>query len=231
MNEKEAVVCRNVPKVGDGEDRSRVEQSGAILDLASFEYLFEQGKFDFVNDVVSLKDFHSEQDVHKFKNESLGMAVLHLSHIAIKKKSVSRRGGQADKECIPKSFCRQIQQNNYLTKLRMRSVFKKFVRHFHLHTVSAGKLSEEDVMYKYLSTLENLAPRFGCEVFGTLSLELPTEGEKLPLYINDGGYMDQSKSASSEATPTHQVLVSGMEGIQWRLKKEELVALETDHRC
>lgn len=45
-----------------------------------------QGKFDFVNDIVSLKDFHSEQDVHKFKNESLGMAVLHLSHIAIKKK-------------------------------------------------------------------------------------------------------------------------------------------------
>ncbi|XP_073510192.1 non-receptor tyrosine-protein kinase TYK2 isoform X1 [Phyllobates terribilis] len=234
MNETEAVVCRNVPKVGDGEDKSRAEQSGAILDLASFEYLFEQGKFDFVNDVVSLKDFHSEHDVHKFKNESLGMAVLHLSHIAIKKKvSLEEVAKQISfKECIPKSFCRQIQQNNYLTKLRMRSVFKKFVRHFHLHTVSAGKLSEEDVMYKYLSTLESLAPRFGCEVFGTLSLELPTEGEKLPLYINGGGggYMDQSKSASSEATTTHQVLVSGMEGIQWRQKKEEEAAESGHHR-
>ncbi|XP_075715083.1 non-receptor tyrosine-protein kinase TYK2 [Rhinoderma darwinii] len=223
MNEKEPVVCRNVPKISDSsEDKSLAEQSGAILDLASFEYLFEQGKFDFVNDVVSLKDFHSEQDVHKFKNESLGMAVLHLSHIAIKKKvSLEEVAKQISfKECIPKSFCRQIQQNNYLTKFRMRSVFKKFVRHFHLHTVSPGKLSEEDVMYKYLSTLENLAPRFGCEVFRTLSLELPTEGEKLPLYIN-GGYVDHSESTSREVTPTHQVLVSGMDGIQWREKKEE----------
>ncbi|XP_066449671.1 non-receptor tyrosine-protein kinase TYK2 isoform X1 [Eleutherodactylus coqui] len=231
MNEKEPVVCRNVPKISDSDDKSRAEQSSAILDLASFEYLFEQGKFDFVNDVVSLKDFHTEQDVHKFKNESLGMAVLHLSHIAIKKKvSLEEVAKQISfKECIPKSFCRQIQQNNYLTKFRMRSVFKKFVRHFHLHTVSAGKLSEEDVMYKYLSTLENLAARFGCEVFRTLSLELPTEGEKLPFYIN-GGYVDHGESVSREATPTQEVLVSGMEGIQWRQKKKEEPTESGHHR-
>ncbi|XP_056426552.1 non-receptor tyrosine-protein kinase TYK2 isoform X2 [Hyla sarda] len=231
MSEKEPVVCRNVPKTSDSEDKSRAEQSAAILDLASFEYLFEQGKFDFVNDVVSLKDFYTEQDVHKFKNESLGMAVLHLSHIAIKKKvSLEEVAKQISfKECIPKSFCRQIQQNNYLTKLRMRSVFKKFVRHFQLHTVSAGKLSEDDVMYKYLSTLENLAPRFGCEVFRTVSLELPMEGEKLPFYIN-GGYVDHSESGNKEATTTHQVLVSGMEGIQWRQKKEEEPTESSHHR-
>ncbi|KAG8441324.1 hypothetical protein GDO86_006889, partial [Hymenochirus boettgeri] len=68
MNEKESVVFRNVPKSRDScEDKNRVEQAGAILDLASFEYLFEQGKFDFVNDVVSLKDFWIEQDIHRFK--------------------------------------------------------------------------------------------------------------------------------------------------------------------
>ncbi|KAG8574010.1 hypothetical protein GDO81_009003 [Engystomops pustulosus] len=122
-----------------------------------------------------------------------------------------------------------MQQNNYLTKFRMRSVFKRFVRHFHLHTVSAGKLSEEDVMYKYLSTLENLAPRFGCEMFRTLSLELPTEGEKLPFYIN-GGYVDPSESGGREVTTTHEVLVSGMDGIQWRQKKEEQSTESSHHR-
>lgn len=223
MNEKEPIVCRNVPKISDSsEDKSRAEQAGAILDLASFEYLFEQGKFDFVNDIVSLKDFHSEQDVHKFKNESLGMAVLHLSHIAIKKKvSLEDVAKQISfKECIPKSFCHQIQQNNYLTKYRMRKVFKKFVRHFHLHTVSPGKLSMEDVMYKYLSTLENLAPKFGCETFRALSLELPKEDEKLSLYVN-GGYMDHTECTSKEPTATHQVMVRGMEGISWRVMREE----------
>ncbi|KAE8619823.1 hypothetical protein XENTR_v10009988 [Xenopus tropicalis] len=223
MNEKEPVVFRNVPKSRDGsEDRSRIEQAGAILDLASFEYLFEQGKFDFVNDVVSLKDFSMEQDIHRFKNESLGMAVLHLSHIAIKKKvSLEEVAKQISfKECIPKSFCRQIQQNNYLTKFRMKNVFKKFVRRFHLHTVSPGKLNEEDIMYKYLSTLENLAPRLGCEVFKALSLELPAEGEKLPFYLN-GGYMEHTDTVNREPTSTHQVMVSGMEGIQYRISKEE----------
>ncbi|XP_063787435.1 non-receptor tyrosine-protein kinase TYK2 [Pseudophryne corroboree] len=223
MNETEPAVCRNVPKISDSsEDKSRAEQSGAILDLASFEYLFEQGKFDFVNDVVSLKDFHAEPDIHKFKNESLGMAVLHLSHIAIKKKVSLEEVAKniSFKECIPKSFCRQIQQNNYLTKFRIRNVFKKFVRHFHLHTVSPGKLSEEDVMYKYLSTLENLAPKFGCEVFWTRSLELPSEGEKLPLYIN-GGYVDHTDCAGEEFSATHQVMVCGVSGIKWRTVKQE----------
>lgn len=46
MNEKEPIVCRNVPKISDSsEDKSRAEQAGAILDLASFEYLFEQVTF------------------------------------------------------------------------------------------------------------------------------------------------------------------------------------------
>lgn len=35
--------------------------------------------------MASLKDFQSEQEIQRFKNESLGMAVLHLSHIAIRK--------------------------------------------------------------------------------------------------------------------------------------------------
>uniref|UniRef100_A0A8C5LZN0 Tyrosine-protein kinase n=1 Tax=Leptobrachium leishanense TaxID=445787 RepID=A0A8C5LZN0_9ANUR len=226
MNDKEPAVRRNILK-SDSNDKSHMEQEEGILDLASFEYLFEQGKFDFVNDVVSLKDFWTEQDIHRFKNESLGMAVLHLSHIAIRKKmSLEEVAKQVSfKECIPKSFCRQIQQNNYLTKFRMRNVFKKFVRHFHLHTVSPGRLTQEDVMYKYLSTLENLAPRFGCEVFRVLSVEV-TEGEKLPLYIN-GGYLEHSDTTNKEPTIIHMVMVSGMDGIQKRSIKEENENLES----
>ncbi|XP_018431522.1 PREDICTED: non-receptor tyrosine-protein kinase TYK2-like, partial [Nanorana parkeri] len=102
----------------------------------------------------------------------------------------------------------------------MRKVFRKFVRHFHLHTVSAGKLSEEDVMYKYLSTLENLAPRFCSETFRTLSLELLTEDEKLPFYIN-GGDVEHADCGSHQPNATHHVMVSGMEGIRWRLGRGE----------
>ncbi|TRZ05113.1 hypothetical protein HGM15179_021994, partial [Zosterops borbonicus] len=42
-------------------------------------------KFDFIHDVVSLQDFQGEAEIEKFKNESLGMAVLHLAQLALKK--------------------------------------------------------------------------------------------------------------------------------------------------
>ncbi|XP_009326536.1 PREDICTED: non-receptor tyrosine-protein kinase TYK2-like, partial [Pygoscelis adeliae] len=83
MNDKEPAVYRNVPRQSDSPDEKL--QGGALLDKSSFEYLFEQGKFEFINDVASLKDLQTEQEIQRFKNESLGMAVLHLSHIAIKK--------------------------------------------------------------------------------------------------------------------------------------------------
>lgn len=42
-----------------------------------------QAKCDFVNDVASLDDVMGETEISAFKNESLGMAVLHLSHKAL----------------------------------------------------------------------------------------------------------------------------------------------------
>lgn len=42
-----------------------------------------QAKCDFVNDVISLDDVTGEAESSGFKNESLGMAVLHLSHMAL----------------------------------------------------------------------------------------------------------------------------------------------------
>jgi len=122
------------------------------------------------------------------------------------------------KDCIPRSFRRQIQQNNYLTKFRMKNVFKKFLRHFQRHTVGAGKLTPQDVMYKYLATLEQLAPRFGSELFPVLSLETSSEGEKGQLYVNGGRSPLERGQATlpGDRAVTHEVLVTGTGGIQWR---------------
>lgn len=218
MNEKEPAVYRNAPRPSETPDERL--QGGAVLDKASFEYLFEQGKSEFINDVASLRDLQTEQEIQRFKNESLGMAVLHLSHIAIKKgislEEVARK--YSFKDCIPRSFYRQIQQNNYLTKFRMKTVFKKFVQRFQRHTVSAGKLTEQDIMYKYLATLEHLAPRFGSELYPVLSLETSSEGEKAPLYVNGGHAPAEHGHALLPKDPpvTHEVLVTGTSGIQWR---------------
>ncbi|XP_015263084.1 PREDICTED: non-receptor tyrosine-protein kinase TYK2 [Gekko japonicus] len=226
MNEKEPAVCRSIPRLSDVEDK-RGDQGSALLDKSSFEYLFEQGKYDFVNDVASLKDLHSEPEVHQFKNESLGMAVLHLCHMALRRgvslEEVAER--TSFKECIPRSFCRQIQQNNYLTKFRMKNIFKKFVQRFQRHTMSSGKLTEQDIMYKYLVTLENLAPRFGSERFPAVSLETVSGGETVPLYINGGHTpLENSHDAPDSNRPaTHEVMITGTEGIQWRLMSTERI--------
>uniref|UniRef100_A0A8U7P2U0 Tyrosine-protein kinase n=1 Tax=Corvus moneduloides TaxID=1196302 RepID=A0A8U7P2U0_CORMO len=213
MNDKEPAVFRNVPRPGDSPEEK--PPGGALLDRSSFEYLFEQGKFEFINDVASLKDFQSEPEIQRFKNESLGMAVLHLSHIAIKKgislEEVARK--YSFKDCIPRSFRRQIQQNNFLTRFRMKNVFRRFLRHFQRHTVAAGKLSERDVMYKYLATLEHLAPGFGSELFPAFSLETASEGEKGPLCANGSR---ERLPIPRDFPVTHHVLVTGTGGIQWR---------------
>uniref|UniRef100_A0A8B9FCV8 Tyrosine-protein kinase n=1 Tax=Amazona collaria TaxID=241587 RepID=A0A8B9FCV8_9PSIT len=212
MNEKEPAVYRNAPRQGEHPDERM--QGAALLDRASFEYLFEQGKYEFINDVASLRELPSEQEVQRFKNESLGMAVLHLSHMALRKgislEEVARK--YSFKECIPRSFCRQIQQNNFLTKFRMKKVFRKFLQRFQRHTVGTGKLTAQDIMYKYLATLEHLAPRFGSERFPVVSLDTCSEGEKVQL----NGIHPEHPLLPKERAVTHEVLITGTSGIQWR---------------
>ncbi|KAM6394841.1 non-receptor tyrosine-protein kinase TYK2 [Rhynochetos jubatus] len=232
MNDKEPAVYRNAPRQHDSPDEKL--PGGALLDKSSFEYLFEQGKFEFIHDVASLKDLQSEQEIQRFKNESLGMAVLHLSHIALKKgislEEVARK--YSFKDCIPRSFYRQIQQNNYLTKFRMKNVFKKFVQRFQRHTVGTGKLTAQDVMYKYLATLEHLAPRFGSELFPVLSLDTSSEGEKAQLDVNEACPQPDHKDAplAKDRSITHEVLVTGTGGIQWRAVPVESTENLSQHR-
>ncbi|KAM9101230.1 non-receptor tyrosine-protein kinase TYK2 isoform 1-T2 [Sarcophilus harrisii] len=236
LNTQEPAVYRSMPRGFEvSEEKTRIEQGCALLDKASFEYLYEQGKFEFVNDVASLSDLHSDAEVQHFKNESLGMAVLHLSHLALQRgvplEEVVRK--TSFKDCIPRSFSRQIQQNNSLTKFRLRNVFQKFMRRFHLQTVGPGRFSEQDIMFKYLATLEQLAPRFGTERFLALTLALPTEAERDLCYVNSseqGPTLPPGATLSlADQAPTHEVLVTGTSGIHWRLLQVEDSDLKVNH--
>ncbi|OXB52616.1 hypothetical protein ASZ78_003151, partial [Callipepla squamata] len=225
MNEQEPAVFRHAPRRSDTTNEK--PRGTAVLDRASFEYLFEQGKFDFINDVASLTDFRTEAEVQRFKNESLGMAVLHLAHIALRSgrclQDVARK--YSFQECIPRSFRHQIQRNSAVTRFRMRNVFRRFVRRFQQHTVGAGKLAEQDVMFKYVATLEQLAPRFGTELFPALSLDVSNEGEKGRPY-SDGGHVPAQRGdapLAQDGPVSHEVLVTGTTGIQWRLVPNESV--------
>ncbi|XP_014652441.1 PREDICTED: non-receptor tyrosine-protein kinase TYK2 [Ceratotherium simum simum] len=213
MNPQEPAVYRCGPP-GAEAPSEQAEQGMQLLDSASFEYLFEQGKHEFVNDVASLWELSSEEEIHHFKNESLGMAFLHLCHLAL------RRGVPVEKvakkisfqDCIPRSFRLQIRQHNALTRLRLRSIFRRFLRAF-----QPGRLSQQVIMVKYLATLERLAPRFGTERVPACHLELLAQAEGAPCYIRDSGQDPPEPGPEAAAgPPSHEVLVTGTGGIQWR---------------
>nr|XP_030735515.1 non-receptor tyrosine-protein kinase TYK2 isoform X3 [Globicephala melas] len=218
MHPQEPAVYRCGPP-GSEPSSEQAEQGVQLLDPASFEYLFEQGKHEFINDVASLWELSSEEEIHHFQNESLGMAFLHLCHLAlchgVPLEKVAKK--ISFKDCIPRSFQRQIRQHNALTQLRLRSIFRKFLRAF-----QPGCLSQQVVMVKYLATLERLAPRFGTERVPVCHLELLAQAEGEPCYIRDGGQAPPDPGPESAAgPPTHEVLVSGTDGIQWRLVQAE----------
>uniref|UniRef100_A0A667XMS8 Tyrosine-protein kinase n=1 Tax=Myripristis murdjan TaxID=586833 RepID=A0A667XMS8_9TELE len=180
LNDKEPTVSRYGL-------RSGTEPGGSpLLEMTSLEYLFSQ---------VYVSE-ESEEELSCFKNESLGMAVLHLSHLAMQTDLCFH----SFLRCIPRSFSKHISRDNFLIKIRIRRVFADFVRTFQQHTVDQGRLSSQEVMYKYISTLEHLAPRFGVEIFPVSHLELRKDG--------DGN--------SFGAPVTHEIMVSGTKGIQWR---------------
>ncbi|XP_021100560.1 non-receptor tyrosine-protein kinase TYK2 isoform X8 [Heterocephalus glaber] len=212
MNPQEPPVYRcGLP--GAEASSEQAEQGVQVLDPASFEYLFEQGKYEFVNDVVSLRELSSEEEIHHFKNESLGMAFLHLCHLALCRSVPLEEVAKeiSFTRCIPRSFRQQIRQYNMLTRLRLRSVFRRF-----LHAFQPNHLSQQVVMVKYLATLEHLAPRFGAECIPVHHLELLFQADREPCYIRDSGQPPEADPMSAPGPPTHEVLVTGTRGIQWR---------------
>ncbi|XP_057565449.1 non-receptor tyrosine-protein kinase TYK2 isoform X2 [Hippopotamus amphibius kiboko] len=218
MNPQEPAVYRCGPP-GSEASSEQAEQGVQLLDPASFEYLFEQGKYEFVNDVASLWELSNEEEIHRFQNESLGMAFLHLCHLALHHDVPLEKVAKkiSFKDCIPRSFQWQIRQHNALTQLRQRSIFRKFLRAF-----QPGCLSQQVIMVKYLATLERLAPRFGTERVPVCHLELLAQAEGEPCYIRESGQAPPDPGPESAAGPlTHEVLVSGTAGIQWRLIQAE----------
>uniref|UniRef100_A0ABK0LFR2 Tyrosine-protein kinase n=1 Tax=Rattus norvegicus TaxID=10116 RepID=A0ABK0LFR2_RAT len=213
MNPQEPAVYRcGFPGAETSSDHA--EQGVQLLDSASFEYLFEQGKHEFMNDVVSLRDLSSEEEIHHFKNESLGMAFLHLCHLALNRGVPLEEMAReiSFKNCIPHSFRQHIRQHNVLTRLRLRRVFRRFLQAF-----QPGHLSQQVVMVKYLATLERLAPRFGSEHIPVCHLEVLAQPERDPCYIQNSGQTTGDPGPELASGPaTHEVLVTGTGGIQWR---------------
>ncbi|KAM9345657.1 non-receptor tyrosine-protein kinase TYK2 [Symphorus nematophorus] len=211
LNETEPTVSRYAHKSG-------TDQGGSpLLEITSLEYLFSQAKYEFVNEVVQMEDIESEEELSRFKNESLGMAVLHLSHQAMQTgctlQDVAKKVSFL--RCIPRSFAKHISKDNFLTKIRIRRVFADFVRTFQQHTVDKRRLGAHEIMYKYISTLEHLAPRFGIETFPVSHLELREDGDGSSAYSNTTHAQGVSKD-SFTAPATHEIMVTGTKGIQWR---------------
>lgn len=44
---------------------------------------FQQAKYEFINEVVPMEEIESDDELSSLKSECLGMAVLHLSHLAV----------------------------------------------------------------------------------------------------------------------------------------------------
>ncbi|KAM5238053.1 non-receptor tyrosine-protein kinase TYK2 [Ctenodactylus gundi] len=196
----------------------RGEQGVQLLDEASFEYLFAQGKYDFVNDIAPLWELSDEEEIHHFQNESLGMAFLHLCHLALRRgvplEEVAREISFT--ACIPRSFRQQIRQHGALTRLRLRRAFRRFLR-----TFPPRHLCPQVVMVKYLATLEHLAPRFGAECVPVCRLELLAQAEGEPCYIRDSRPGPGRDPDPVPGPPTHEVLVTGIGGVQWRPRRPE----------
>lgn len=117
-------------------------------------------------------------------------------------------------ECIPRSFKKHISGANILTKIRIKRVFRNFVHKFQQHTVDNGRLGTYEIIYKYISTFEQMAPTFGTETFLVLSLELRDElGENCSF---SGTPAQGALKDCYGASTTYEVMVTGTKGIHWR---------------
>uniref|UniRef100_A0A4W4EG50 Tyrosine-protein kinase n=1 Tax=Electrophorus electricus TaxID=8005 RepID=A0A4W4EG50_ELEEL len=208
LSEKEPTVVRYALRSGS-------EQSSVpLLEITSLEYLFAQVWLKSLLISKATLSVWACLDI-SFKNESLGLAVLHLSHKALQSGSSLQEVARHTSflRCIPRSFSHHIARDNVLTKFRIRRVFSEFVRSFQQHTVGQGRLGPQEVMYKYLSTLERLAPRFGTETFSIFHLVLRPHGDEGVCGL-----------------PSHELTVSGTKGIHWRKLLPQRVGLNSATR-
>ncbi|OCT82596.1 hypothetical protein XELAEV_18025123mg [Xenopus laevis] len=84
-NENEASVWRHYPKKRDGYDKKQNQEGTPLLDASSLDYLFAQGQYELVKCLAPVREPKNDQEVHEIENECLGMAVLAISHYAMKR--------------------------------------------------------------------------------------------------------------------------------------------------
>lgn len=118
------------------------------------------------------------------------------------------------KRYIPETLNKSIRQRNILTRIRINNVFKEFLKEFNNKTICDSSVSPHDLKVKYLSTMETLTKHFGAEVFETSSLLISSENEK-----------NRFNFGENENVPQYEVMVTGNNGIQWRLKPNVSVRL------
>ncbi|XP_044057116.1 tyrosine-protein kinase JAK1 [Siniperca chuatsi] len=220
--EGESPVWRHcISKLRGGLSPQKTPEGTPLLDAASLDYLFAQGQHDFQKGVIPLRMSQSEAEQHEIENECLGMAVLAITHYATNMMTLPTVSHEISyKRFIPESLNRNIKQRNFLTRIRINNVFKKFLSEFNRRTIKDSNITLYDLKIKYLATLEGLTSGMGSELFEPISLSVMQEGE-----LCNGGYygyynhsQGQSQSQSMETSHDMQVLVAGTTGISWRKK-------------
>uniref|UniRef100_A0A671W3K5 Tyrosine-protein kinase n=1 Tax=Sparus aurata TaxID=8175 RepID=A0A671W3K5_SPAAU len=195
--EGESPVWRHcISKLRGGLSPQKTPEGTPLLDAASLDYLFSQGQHDFQKGVVPLRMPQSEVEQHEIENECLGMAVL-IAQLSFYLDPSSY------KRFIPESLNRNIKQRNFLTRIRINNVFKKFLSEFNRRTVKDSNITPYDLKIKYLATLEGLTSGLGSELLDPILLSVQ-EGE--------------SQSQNMETSHDMQVRVTGTTGISWRKK-------------
>ncbi|KAG8003189.1 Tyrosine-protein kinase JAK1 [Nibea albiflora] len=218
--EGESPVWRHcISKLRGGSSPQKTPEGTPLLDAASLDYLFSQGQHDFQKGVVPLRMSQSEAEQHEIENECLGMAVLAITHYDMNR-DMPTSHENSYKRFIPESLNRNIKQRNFLTRIRISNVFKKFLNEFNRRTVKDSNITPYDLKIKYLATLEGLTSGLGSELFEPISLSVVHEGE-----VCNGGYygyynqsQGQSQSQNTETSNDMHVLVTGTTGISWRKK-------------
>ncbi|XP_018418597.1 PREDICTED: tyrosine-protein kinase JAK1 [Nanorana parkeri] len=203
-NENEPPVFRYYPKKHRDNYEGKVQEGTPILDANSLDYIFAQGQYELVKCLAPVRDPKNEQEVHEIENECLGMAVLAISHYAIK---MNMQLPELPKEIsykryIPETLNRTIKQRNILTRIRINNVFKNFLKEFNNKTICDSSVSPHDLKVKYMSTLETLTKNYGAEIFETQHLKVSSENEQ-------NGF---------PTVGVYEVKVNGNDGILWRVK-------------
>nr|XP_040040497.1 LOW QUALITY PROTEIN: tyrosine-protein kinase JAK1 [Gasterosteus aculeatus aculeatus] len=222
--EGESPVWRHcLSKLRGGLSPQKTPEGTPLLDAASLDYLFAQGQHDFQTGLVPLRASSSEAEQHEIENECLGMAVLAITHYTTNMDMTLTTAANESsyKRFIPESLNRNIKQRNFLTRIRINNVFKKFLSEFNRRTIKDSKITPYDLKIKYLATLEGLTSGLGSELFEPVSLVLTQEGDLCNGsygygYSNQG--QEEIQKPNMKTSHDMHVLVTGTNGISWRKK-------------